>query len=259
MASTAAAMLKAAAADVGYKEGANNDTKHGVWYGLNHNPWCDMAVSYWADKSGNADVVGHFAYCPSHVNWFKARGQWVSKGSAVKPGDIVFYSWSNNGVADHVGIVEKASASGADIHTIEGNTASGIAGSQSNGDGCYRRTRNRAYVLGFGRPAYKADVKPPVKPVVDLSEVIRAAKLDPKAAQGHQTYPAGVKLVEAALKAEGFLAAKYAGDGSYGTTTIEAYKKWQKSLGYSGKDADGIPGTTSLTRLGARHGFNVKP
>jgi hypothetical protein len=258
MASTADAMIAAASKDVGYKEGANNDTKHGKWYGMNHQPWCDMAVSLWGDQSGNADVVGHFAYCPSHVNWFKARGQWVSKGSAVKKGDIVFFTWDGGPVADHVGVVTADAAAGADVKTIEGNTSSGTAGSQGNGDGCYRRTRGRNVILGFGRPAYKKAAVP-AKPTVDLSEVIKAAKLDPKAAQGHQTYPAGVKLVEAALKAEGYLAAKYAGDGSYGTTTIEAYKKHQKAMGYSGKDADGIPGTTSLTRLGAKHGFNVKP
>ena len=35
------------------------------------------------------------------------------------------------------------------------------------------------------------------------------------------------------------------------------YQKWQQSLGYSGKDADGIPGEVSLSRLGARFGFKV--
>ncbi|MGW6754536.1 GH25 family lysozyme [Streptomyces sp. NPDC055006] len=108
------------------------------------------------------------------------------------------------------------------------------------------------------KPAEPAKPKP-AKPVVDLSDIMRAAKNDPTAPQGHQTYSAGVKIVEAALKAAGYLAAKYASDGSYGTTTIDAYKKWQRKLGYKGADADGIPGTTSLTRLGAKHGFGVKP
>ena len=46
-------------------------------------------------------------------------------------------------------------------------------------------------------------------------------------------------------------------DGHYGTTTIAAYAKWQRHLGYTGKDADGIPGRASLTRLGDRYGFTV--
>jgi hypothetical protein len=99
--------------------------------------------------------------------------------------------------------------------------------------------------------------KPAAKPKVDLSELVRAAKTDPGAPQGHKTYAAGVKLVEAALRAEGYLAKAYASDGSYGTTTIAAYRKWQRKLGYSGADADGIPGFVSLTKLGNKHGFTV--
>ncbi|MCS0601090.1 N-acetylmuramoyl-L-alanine amidase [Streptomyces sp. LP11] len=99
---------------------------------------------------------------------------------------------------------------------------------------------------------------PATKPVVDLSNVVEAARKDPSAAQGHATHAADVKIVEAALKAEGLLSAAYASDGSFGTTTIAAYKKLQQKLGYSGADADGIPGLSSLKALGAKHGFTVK-
>jgi hypothetical protein len=97
----------------------------------------------------------------------------------------------------------------------------------------------------------------PSTPRVDLSRLVQAAKVDPGASQGHVTYMAGVNLVEAALVAEGLLAKTYAGDGSYGTTTKTAYQKWQRRLGYSGTAADGIPGRTSLGKLGAKHGFQV--
>jgi hypothetical protein len=115
---------------------------------------------------------------------------------------------------------------------------------------------------GGSAPVTPAPVKPtkPATPKVDLSNVIAAAKADPKGKQGHATHPADVKLVEAALKAEGLLAAKYAADGSFGTTTVAAYAKWQRSKaggGYTGKAADGIPGKASLTALGKRHGFTV--
>jgi hypothetical protein len=105
------------------------------------------------------------------------------------------------------------------------------------------------------KPAPAAKPKP--KPKVDLSNLVKAAKTDPGARQGHQTYASGVKLVEAALRAEGYLAKAYASDGSWGTTTIAAYRKWQTKLGYRGADADGIPGFVSLTKLGNRHGFLV--
>jgi hypothetical protein len=99
----------------------------------------------------------------------------------------------------------------------------------------------------------------PTRPTVDLSQLIVAAKHDPARPQGGTTRGArdDVLIVEAALKREGLLAAKYAGDGSYGTMTIKAYAAWQRRCGFSGADADGIPGMVSLKKLGARQGFNV--
>lgn len=92
---------------------------------------------------------------------------------------------------------------------------------------------------------------------VSLANVIAAARKDPKAPQGVASHPADVRPVEAALRAEGLLAAAFAADGAFGTATREAYAKWQRKLDMSGDDADGIPGRTSLTELGERHGFTV--
>ncbi|MGI5455615.1 N-acetylmuramoyl-L-alanine amidase [Streptomyces sp. CA-249302] len=93
------------------------------------------------------------------------------------------------------------------------------------------------------------------KPRVDLSRLVAAAKTDPAAKQGHVSYMAGTNLTEAALVKLGYLAKTYAGDGSFGTTTIAAYAKWQRHLGYSGAEADGIPGKISLGRLGDKSGL----
>jgi hypothetical protein len=98
-----------------------------------------------------------------------------------------------------------------------------------------------------------APAKPPAKPKVSLAHLIYAAKHDPAAAQGHTSYRAEVLLVEKALKAEGLLASQYV-DGSFGSLTVAAYAKWQRHLGYTGADANGTPGQTSLSKLGAKHG-----
>ncbi|MGW5126672.1 peptidoglycan-binding protein [Streptomyces sp. NPDC004069] len=90
---------------------------------------------------------------------------------------------------------------------------------------------------------------------VSLSKLIAAARTDPPKAGTPVSY-AGVKTVEAALAAEGLLAKSYV-DGHFGTTTVKAYAAWQRRLGYTGRDADGIPGSTSLTKLAAKHGFTV--
>lgn len=112
---------------------------------------------------------------------------------------------------------------------------------------------------GAPRPGGTAAEPPPAKPKVSLAHVVAAARKDPAAAQGHTTYKAEALLVEKALKAEGLLASEYV-DGSFGTKTIAAYARWQRSPaggGYTGADADGIPGKASLRLLGARHGFTV--
>jgi hypothetical protein len=96
---------------------------------------------------------------------------------------------------------------------------------------------------------------PAAKPKVSLAKLAQAARTDPHAAQGHQTYPTGVKHVEEALLELGYLTSQYAHDGSYGTTTVAAYAAYQRHLGYSGTAADGIPGRTSLTKLGKTTGL----
>jgi peptidoglycan hydrolase-like protein with peptidoglycan-binding domain len=91
---------------------------------------------------------------------------------------------------------------------------------------------------------------------VDMELVLVAAMVDPPKTGTGTTLTAGphVKVVEQALDAKNFLAAT-AVDGHYGTSTISAYSAYQKSLGYTGIDANGIPGPTSLAKLGTDTGL----
>lgn len=146
----ALASLTAARADLGYTENppGSNRTKYGKWYGADGQPWCDMAQSYWADKAGNASVVGRFAYTPSHAAWFQSKGRWHT-GRDARVGDLVFYNFGA-GRIHHVGIVEAVQSAG--IVTIEGNTS---AGNNANGGQVQRRFRSwDVGIVGFGRPAY---------------------------------------------------------------------------------------------------------
>lgn len=106
-------------------------------------------------------------------------------------------------------------------------------------------------------PGHKVTPTPAPGKKVSLANVIAAAKADPNAAQGHGLHPADVRIVEAALKAEGLLDAAYSADGYFGSKAIAAYRAWQERCHYTGKAADGIPGRDSLTRLGRAHGFTV--
>jgi cell wall-associated NlpC family hydrolase len=59
-------------------------------------------------------------------------------------GDIIFFDWEQDGVSDHVGIVEYVE--GEVVHTVEGNTSNSVA----------RRSYRLAGpdVIGYGAPTY---------------------------------------------------------------------------------------------------------
>jgi hypothetical protein len=83
---------------------------------------------------------------------------------------------------------------------------------------------------------------------VSLSKVVQAARSGSKAP--------GVLIVQKALKRE-FGLDFSSGPGFFGPRTKDAYARWQRKMGFTGADADGIPGKTSLTRLGTKHRFTV--
>lgn len=263
------AMIAQAIATLGVGERNGNNTNYITqWYGLN-DAWCDMSVTYWAYHSDNAQAVcfgGKFAYTVAHAQAFQARGQWHSDIAGIQRGDIVFFDWSfSNNIAniDHVGIVERVV--GNTVYTIEGNI----------GNVCARKVRYAAEIAGYGRPKYintavvnlppAGSVSSPSvpapsndnRPWVYVGQLNHAAEWDPPAENGHRSYCwQQVLLVEKALVGEGLLALNLA-DGSYGTSTLNAYAAWQRRLGYTGTAADGKPGLDSLSKLGNKYGFRV--
>lgn len=88
-------------------------------------------------------------------------------------------------------------------------------------------------------------------PSVNMEAVLKAAQIDPRRADNALTpgAKASVLLVEQALTDRGLLAEQWI-DGYFGTTTIAAYAGYQRSLGYTGLDASGLPGRSSLQSLG---------
>lgn len=121
------------------------------WYGFTSRvEWCACFVSYCANECGyiEAGIIPKFASCESEgVSWFKACQLWKERGYIPKPGDIIFFDWeeSQDGQADHVGIVEKSE--NGKVYTIEGN---------SNNDTCRQKEYdiNSTVILGYGTPLY---------------------------------------------------------------------------------------------------------
>jgi peptidoglycan hydrolase-like protein with peptidoglycan-binding domain len=106
-----------------------------------------------------------------------------------------------------------------------------------------------------------AAVPPPeatttAKPVINMEKLLMAAQLDQYRPGNRKTAGAvrSVKRVQRQLRRRGF---NVVVDGNFGGQTLNAYAGWQRRLGYSGLDASGMPGETSLKRLAGRR-FAVK-
>ncbi|MFF5110634.1 CHAP domain-containing protein [Streptosporangium sp. NPDC000509] len=134
---------------LGYSEKSGGYTKFGDWYGKNVEfdadytsaPWCDMYLSWAAEKLGYQEWIGQFAYTVHHAQWFRQQDAW---GTVPKPGAIVFFDWRGSDKIshiDHVGIVTRVE--GNRIHTIEGNIDGGVA---------KRKERDTGKVVGYGYP-----------------------------------------------------------------------------------------------------------
>jgi hypothetical protein len=162
------AMLTVAKAEVGYLEkksaaqlddktanaGSSNYTKYArdIWPSLQGQPWCDIFVSWCAAQAGETAAVGKYAYCPSHVQFFKSKSCYFTRGEKTpQTGDIIFFQ--SGGVACHVGVV--TGVSGSKVSTVEGNTSSGST-LVANGGGVFAKSYSltSSYILGYGRPAY---------------------------------------------------------------------------------------------------------
>lgn len=138
-----AAMVAVAQTQLGNVGGA----PYWNWWGLDYRvEWCAIFVSWCADQCGylDAGILPKMEGVRPYVDWFIQRGQWQSRDYEPLPGDIIFFDWESDGLADHVGIVEKVE--NGLICTVEGNS----------GDRC---VENRYYlgsapVYGFGLPLY---------------------------------------------------------------------------------------------------------
>ena len=149
-------VLAIAKAQIGYKEGKNNNTIFGKWYGLNNQPWCAIFVSWCFNEAGLVTKIAAqskkgFASCDAGLKWFAKKNKVIPIGQA-QAGDIVFFQFDKDAEPDHVGIVKWNNTALKYLQVIEGNTSSGSVGSQSNGDGVYLRKRSYSLIMGVVRP-----------------------------------------------------------------------------------------------------------
>lgn len=216
-----------------YKAGRHTGIDFGMKVGTQLFAICDgVVVDTSFDKSyGNKVVIEYTCNGVKYQDWFchldKAE---VAKGAAVKAGQGIGKS-GNTG-----------NSTGPHLH-LETRVAP------------FRYGNDVAHpcldIPGIVDPAAPQPTKPTVaqkvasvvapkvpkaNKVVNLNELLAGQADD-------------VQLVQSALNVKT--------TGKWDAATTTAYKGWQESLGFKGKDADGKPGKTSLARLGSKYGFTV--
>lgn len=128
---SSAAIVSVALGELGYREGENgNYSKYGAWYGYSDAYWCDMFVSWCANKAGYPkSLFPRDKSCTMHMQSFARMGEYYpsqSRGGDYMPrqGDLIFFYDADNhpsgNVLIHVGIV--LFVEGDTVCTIEGNT-----------------------------------------------------------------------------------------------------------------------------------------
>lgn len=117
------------------------------WCGFsNHVEWCACFVSWCADQCGYLDsgTYPKFSGCVFGMQWFQQRGLWLDGSAEPVPGMLIFFDWATqDGVPDHVGIVEKVE--NGVVYTVEGNSR----------DMCRQKqyALGSGVILGYGMPA----------------------------------------------------------------------------------------------------------
>nr|DAY03351.1 MAG TPA: CHAP domain protein [Caudoviricetes sp.] len=159
---TALDVLRIAAGEIGYSrwDDPEEGTKYGRWYAQTHGqyfgasgvPFCAMGASWVLDQAGIEPPGGAFAYVPAGISAARVKRRLLADVEDARAGDLVCFDWDDDGIADHVGIVE--ANFGDYLQTIEFNTSPGSGGSQGNGGGVYRRTRDWDSVTAVIRPDY---------------------------------------------------------------------------------------------------------
>lgn len=107
--------------------GTEGGEKYWRWYGFTEPvDWCACFVSWCASEAGLIEerMVPRFSGCSEGIRWLTAEERWIDAADEPDirptPGMIVFFDWEQDGIADHVGIVEGCRR--GTVYTIEGNS-----------------------------------------------------------------------------------------------------------------------------------------
>lgn len=199
-------------------------------YKMTHlDSWCHATISAAAYKSGNKGKVPNTAYCPTGINWFKARGLWTGRyDSKYAPtvGDIIYYDWGGDKISDHVGIV--VGVNGNTLQVREGNKNDMLTDRYIQ--------KSSTLIMGYGRPVWGGTT-----PEVTQYTQTAGRNWLQKGDKGGK-----VKDMQAKLTACGYSCGSAGADGDFGSCTKAAVKAFQRAVGIT---VDGLAGEITLAKL----------
>ena len=142
-----------ATANIGYREGVNNDNKFAeTARHPNHQPWCATFLVACFIKVGLVKAIPNSAAVLDFAKWGKTKKRIIDLKDA-KAGDLILFDFTGAKSPQHIGLaVKDFDPSTNSIETVEGNTGNG---SQSNGDGVYRKVRQAQFVFLVVRPIWE--------------------------------------------------------------------------------------------------------
>lgn len=199
-------------------------------------PWCCAFVVAVFEQCGMRDIIPCYAACDQMISVFTKWGRYFSRSvRCVKPGDIIFYDWTGDLSADHVGIVIQNRF--GDLSVIEGNKTDSVA---------YRNISiTSPQILGFGVPNYDASDGTSGESGIDsTSEDLDALYIKSLPILKSGKNNVYVKIIQVLLNY--YEKAELEVDGKFGILTKKEVADYQMKYKL---EVDGIVGTETWTHL----------
>ena len=261
---TAKQLVEIATAEIGYHEKASNSSldsktanigrgnytkysrdlhKAGYYNGNKQSfDWCDQFVDWLfyqlcgknKDKAEYLECqTGKYgAGCGYSLKYYKAAGRCDGN---PKVGDQIFFKYTNDdSTADHTGMVVRVTDSL--VETIEGNSGSEVKRK------AYQRTDKT--IIGYGHPRYDAEPKKTVTKEVKTVNISMPILRKGSTGEAVKTLQRLLRQLEY-VNADGKTYITV--DGSFGSNTEAAVKRYQKNRG--ARNPDGIVGEWTWNKL----------
>lgn len=258
--------IKTAQQFLGYVADLGGRNIFGERVGYNSQPWAGAFIDVCAREAGLS--LPSFTYTPSALAEFVRQGNFSRE---ARPGSIAVYNFSSNTgqSADafgmpHCGIVVdvREFMSTGRFVTVEGNTEGTTTYTKK--DGVHQRIRSINDVLLFCHPEFDGPRSSFNEQLLrlldrgrtkfdssDLVELQQAKKEPIKLLINSEIRPGDrnkkIETIQLALATVTDL--RGAEPGRWDTATTAACSRYQRMIGYVGKDATGLPDVNTLKRL----------